>query len=133
MRRTSPIPGSFFSLMPVDSNKVKEADAAFNGRKIFYVIPTRPSFQPSCVPGTTTLSQLANFRTQACFAPFRAAGNVPQCDGVGGEMAKSLILLVRTAGLEPATSCSGGMRSIQLSYARRRRSIDHRNPKRQGA
>ena len=26
--------------------------------------------------------------------------------------------MVRTAGLEPATSCSGGKRSIRLSYAR---------------
>jgi hypothetical protein len=26
--------------------------------------------------------------------------------------------MVRTAGLEPTTSCSGGKRSIRLSYAR---------------
>jgi hypothetical protein len=34
-------------------------------------------------------------------------------------VAKGMILLVRTAGLEPATSCSGGKRSIRLSYARK--------------
>ncbi len=31
---------------------------------------------------------------------------------------RSLRKMVRTAGLEPTTSCSGGKRSIRLSYAR---------------
>ena len=63
----------------------------------------------------------------SCSTPAGSAPNA--CGGDGARTARATSdrddvaganrgEVVRTAGLEPATSCSGGKRSIRLSYAR---------------
>jgi hypothetical protein len=53
---------------------------------------------------------------------YPAAGRMgPRMNRASECLSQFAELVVRTAGLEPATSCSGGKRSIQLSYARVKR------------
>ena len=56
--------------------------------------------------------------TPCALSERRKAEDEPESEGVAPENSQVVGKLVRLAGFEPATCCSGGNRSIHLSYRR---------------